>query len=282
MEALERRKKSYHGNIQDSLIREVKTKKKKVKYPDSDGQPIADNTLQFHWITKIKNNLDIMYKNDPNVFVAGALLRYAVEGNNKIRIGPDVMVAFGRPKGDRGAYKMWEEGNIAPQVVFEILSHRNMPKKMAKQFSFYDTYGVEEYYLYDPYKIVLRGWIRLGNDLTEIAYMNGWRSPRLKIQFETTDADLYIYYPDGRKFLSTVEFDNRVEAERQRAELSDQRAEEALRKAEEERLRAELAEQKAEAERQKAETERRKAEEERLRAERLTAKLRELGIEPDL
>src|SRR3990172_4905648 len=274
MEALERRKKSYHGNIQDSLIREVKTKKKKIVYPDSDGQPMSDNTLQYEWMVKVKENLEAMYKNAPDVFIAGDLLWYAVEGNDKIRAAPDAMVVFGRPKGYRGSYKTWEEGNIAPHVVFEILSPGNTHEEMAKKLRFYDKHGVEEYYLYDPYKIVLRGWIRLGNDLTEIAYMNGWRSPRLKIQFETTDADLYIYYPDGRKFLSTVEFDNRVEAERQRAELSDQRAEEALRKAEEERLRAELAEQKAEAERQKAETERRKAEEERLRAERLTAKLR--------
>jgi len=269
MKRLEKRAKSYQGNIQDSLIREVKTKKKKVKYPDSDGQPIADNTLQFHWITKIKNNLDIMYKNDPNVFVAGALLRYAVEGNNKIRIGPDVMVAFGRPKGDRGAYKMWEEGNIAPQVVFEILSHRNMPKKMAKQFSFYDTYGVEEYYLYDPYKIVLRGWTRHGNDLTEIAYMNGWISPRLKIRFEITDTDLHIYRLDSRKFLSTLERYKEYEEAEEAEQMSESlRGEAERRKAEEERLRAELSEQRAEAERQ--------------RADRLAAKLRELGIEPDL
>ncbi len=32
------------------------------------------------------------------------------------------MVVFGRPKGDRGSYKQWLENQIAPQVVFEILS----------------------------------------------------------------------------------------------------------------------------------------------------------------
>ena len=35
------------------------------------------------------------------------------------------MVVFGRPKGYRGSYRQWEEGGIAPQVVFEILSPGN-------------------------------------------------------------------------------------------------------------------------------------------------------------
>jgi Uma2 family endonuclease len=55
------------------------------------------------------------------LFVAGDLLWYPVEGDNKLRQAPDVMVVFGRPKGDRGSYKPWEEDNIPPQVVFEIL-----------------------------------------------------------------------------------------------------------------------------------------------------------------
>ena len=35
------------------------------------------------------------------------------------------MVVFGRPKGRRGSYRQWEEDNIPPQVVFEILSPGN-------------------------------------------------------------------------------------------------------------------------------------------------------------
>jgi Uma2 family endonuclease len=42
------------------------------------------------------------------------------------------MVVFGRPKGDRGSYKQWEENNIIPQVVFEILCPGNRSQEMAK------------------------------------------------------------------------------------------------------------------------------------------------------
>ena len=39
------------------------------------------------------------FNDDPNVFVAGDLLWYPVEGNPKVRSAPDAMVAFGRPNG---------------------------------------------------------------------------------------------------------------------------------------------------------------------------------------
>jgi hypothetical protein len=42
-----------------------------IIYSDSDGQPMADNTIQFRWITVIYYNLAWLYANTSNVFVAG-------------------------------------------------------------------------------------------------------------------------------------------------------------------------------------------------------------------
>lgn len=180
-------------------------KTKKIIYPESDGIPMADNSKQFRVITTIEGNLEILLEDDPNVFIAGDMLWYPEEGNNVLRIAPDVMVAFGRPKGDRGAYLQWKEGNIAPQVVFEILSPGNRPAEMAHKFEFYDLYDVEEYYLYDPDRGRLEGWLRQGRALRPIERMNGWRSPRLGIRFEMQGLDLQLYYPDGRPFLTFLE-----------------------------------------------------------------------------
>jgi Uma2 family endonuclease len=98
---------------------------------------MADNTKQFRWIVVIEQNLDWMYADDPNVFVAGDLFWYLVEGRNTIVNAPDVMVVFGRPKSDRGSYKQWEEEGIAPQVVFEIRSPSN------SQIERFDLSGAE-------------------------------------------------------------------------------------------------------------------------------------------
>jgi Uma2 family endonuclease len=73
-------------------------------YPERDGQPMSDNTKQFRWIVLIKENLEILFADDPQVFVAGDLLWYPVQGRPDIRVAPDAMVVFGRPKGDRGSY----------------------------------------------------------------------------------------------------------------------------------------------------------------------------------
>jgi Uma2 family endonuclease len=252
---------------------------KKIIYPDSDGKPMADNTKQFDWIVKIKENLEQLFADNPDVFVAGDLLWYPVEGNPKIRIAPDAMVAFGRPKGYRGSYKMWEEGNIAPQVVFEVLSPGNRRKEMEEKLGVYEKYGVSEYYVYDPDHIRLTGYIRENSRLCPIENMQGWISPLLKIRFELGKDDLSIYRPDGERFLSPTETDRLRRTAQKEAESERRKAISAQTEAESERRKAVLAELEAVSERQKAALAQQKAEAEYLRAERLAAKLRELGIE---
>jgi Uma2 family endonuclease len=212
-----------------------------IRYPESDGQPMADNTRQFQWIVLIKENLATLFRDQDDVFVAGDLLWYPVEGQSRICRAPDTMVVFGRPKGHRGSYKQWEEDQIAPQVVFEVRSSANTFKEMADKLLFYDSYGVEEYYLYDPEpeKNELTGFQRQGERLRTIDEMHGWRSPRLGIRFDTSGEALRIFAPDGTPFRShqeVVEWAMQAEQER---------------------------------------------EQERQRAERLAARLREMGIDPE-
>lgn len=76
--------------------------------------------------------------------------------------------------------------------------------------------------------------------------MEGWVSPRLRVRFSLDGNDLVLYRPDGRRFETFLELEQRAEAERQRAEA--------------ERLRADREQQ---------------------RAERLAERLRALGVDPD-
>ncbi len=197
-----------------------------IVYPDDDGKPMSDNTWQFEWIVTIEGGLESLYRDDPNVFVAGNLLWYAVEGEPKIRTAPDVLVAFGRPKGRRGSYKQWEEGGIAPQVVFEIRSPGNRFSEMLRKFRFYQKFGVEEYYIYNPDDGSLEGYCRVGKALKAIPKMDGFTSPRLGIRFEPRGPNnLVIIRPDGTRFLTYVELSEQLEVERQapRSRLSSPR-----------------------------------------------------------
>lgn len=85
-----------------------------LHHPDSDGQPMADNRIQFRWIVVIKENLELLFSDRADVFVAGDLLWYP-DQKSLVRQAPDVMVVFGRSKGDRGSYQQWQEDNIAPK-----------------------------------------------------------------------------------------------------------------------------------------------------------------------
>ena len=203
-----------------------------IEYPDSDGQPMAENPLQFQWIVTITESLRWMFVEEPNVFVAGDLLWYPVEGNNKLRIAPDALVVFGRPKGHRGSYMQWLEDGIAPQVVFEVLSPGNRVGEMTRKFAFYEKYGVEEYYLIDPDRLEADGWLRSGERLVAIEQLDDWSSPRLGIRFQVNDQGITLYQPDGRPFRTYDE----VAKELKQAQRE---AEQAHREAEQERARAE-------------------------------------------
>ncbi len=236
-------------------------------YPESDGQPMAENTEQYDWLVKIKENLEILFADREDVFVAGDLLWYpAPDREQASPMAPDVMVAFGRPKGRRGSYRQWEEADIPPQVVFEILSPSNSRTEMAHKRWFYEQYGVEEYYIYDPRYHRLEIYQRQGSRLRLMKHLNGWISPRMGVRFVLTPETLEMYHPNGQPFLSSVE---RARLEYAAAE----RAEHAESVAEQERQRAEHAESAAEQERQRAE-------QERQRAARLAERLRALGIDP--
>ena len=250
-----------------------------IVYPESDGQPMADNTKQFTWIVKIKENLEILFKSNPDVFVAGDLFWYPVEGSNKIKLAPDTMVVFGRPKAHRGSYRQWEEDNIPPQVVFEILSPGNTQDEMDKKKLFYLKHGVEEYYVYDPDRISLEVCIRENNSFKEIKDFSVWTSPRLNIRFDMTGDELVIYYPDGGRFLSPVELSNYAEQENQRAEREKLLKEQETQRAEREKLLKEQETQRAEQERLLKEQEKFLKEQEQLKYQTLLAQLKAKGID---
>ncbi len=227
--------------------------KSEIIYPDDNGEPMSNNTEQFRLIVEIKENLELIFANDPNVFIAGDLLWYPVEGKNKLCQAPDVMVVFGVPKGYRGSYQQWKEDDIAPQVAFEILSPGNRLTPMIEKFKFYECYGVEEYYLYDPEKLKLTGWQRVEEKLEQIEQMDGWVSPRLGVRFQLSETGLQMFGPTGEPFVSFVE----LARLRQEAQMQ----------AQQERLRAQQAEMMLE--------------QERSRSQALESRLREMGIDPD-
>jgi Uma2 family endonuclease len=221
-----------------------------IDYPTSDGQPMAENTLQFDWIVLLKENLDARLP----CFVGGDLLWYPIQGDNRTRVAPDVMVVPGRPKGYRGSWKQWEEEGLPPAVVIEVLSPGNTLREMTAKAEFYARHGVREFIVVDP--ATMTGWAALydeGVRVDDVPDIVGWTSPNLEIRFERVGGELRVIGPDGAPFRNFAE----------------------------ERREAIEARKVAEAEAERANREAERANQEAERAARLAAKLAALGVDPD-
>jgi Uma2 family endonuclease len=188
---------------------------------------MADNTKQMRWIVVLFGNLSALFAGRKDVFIAGDLLWYPVEGQPEINNAPDVLVVFGRPPGDRGSYKQWEEDNIPLTVVFEILSPSNSVLEMDDKRDFYEEYGVEEYYLYDPTTNRLKVWVRRGEVFRQVRPADGFVSPRLGVRFDLSGAEMVVWGPDGQRFLTFEQ----LQAARKQAEQRGTRLAELGRKA---------------------------------------------------
>lgn len=231
-----------------------------VLYPDSDGQPMSDNTLQFDWISTLKGNFDLLFADRSDVFVAGDNLWYPVRGKPKERLAPDVYVVFGRPKGYRGSYRQWVEGGVPLTVVMEVLSPRNTYAEMDTKRGFYDRHGADEFIILDPAPASLgvEAWVRGAGGMARAARLQApadgaWTSPRLGVTFAVGAETLEVVGPDGEVFRSFLETGQRGRAAQQEAARANRQAE---------RSEAKAAAEKA-------------------RADALAERLRELGVDPD-
>lgn len=194
-----------------------------IIYPDSDGQPMSDNTKQYQYIVTLHTGLEALFADRPDVFVAADLLWYAVEGWPSIRCAPDVMVVFGRPKGHRGSYQQWAEGGVAPQVAIEILSPGNTLNEMRAKREFYEEHGIVEYVEYDPDHGKLEVWERQGRKLSKVIFGREWHSKLLDIRLRLeANGELTGLYPDGRKFELPVNEALAARREYKRAERAEE------------------------------------------------------------
>jgi hypothetical protein len=226
-----------------------------VFYPEADGLPMADSTLQWDWMERLKGGLDARTPH----FVASNLFWYPVKGQPKIVVAPDVFVAPGRPKGFRRSYRQWNEDNTPPMLAVEILSENNSVREMVEKQAFYDRHGAEEYVVIDPERHRVDVWVRRDGHLVAVKVVERWVSAT-GLRFAWEDGELVAFGPDGAPMRTVAEEHARAEAEKYRAEAEKSRAE---------------------AEKSRAEAEKSRAEAEKSRAMAMAAKLRSLGIDPD-
>ncbi len=249
-----------------------------IYYPESDGEPVGETDFHISVIFYLRSALRFLFRQTNDIYVAGNMLFYYIEGNPRAFKVPDIFVVKGVAKHDRRTYKLWEEG-VVPCTIFEITSASTRPEDTGAKKQLYESWGVKEYFLYDPLGEYLKprfqGY-RLVRGRYEAIYPERDRSiisrelgailrpeeTLLRVVEQSTG----IHVPEmGEAAEIAEELLQFVATETQRADT--------------ETVRADAESQRAETEAQRAETEAQRAETEAQRADSLEADLIRLRAE---
>jgi len=215
-----------------------------VTYPDSDGLPMAESDTARDYLIYGVEALDSYFRENVNVYVSGNLFIYYEQGNPRAVVAPDVFVVFGVEKKKRLSYKIWEEEGKVPDLVLEITSKSTASEDRGTKRGLYAYLGVKEYFQYDPTADYLKPSLQ-GFRLIEGNYLpipEQLNGDRLSVYSETLGLELWLEANGEMRF-----YDPQTGTKL----LSPREMEQAKHQAEQ-------------------------------RNHKLAAKLRELGIDPDL
>jgi Uma2 family endonuclease len=249
----------------------MKTIKKKIIYPESDGKPMGETPVHRRVMVDLIEELDLWFADDPTVYVSGNMMLYYEEGDPRRNRSPDVQVTFGIAKSvERRVYLVWKEGK-GPDVVIEVTSRKTARVDTGQKMALYrDVLRVREYFIFDPYeeylKPSLQGFRLLRGVYAPIKPVDGRLPSRLLgLHLERFGRECRLYDPETGTWLLTPR-------EEYAAKL---RAEEARKREEEARKREEEARKREEEARKREEEARKREEEARKREEAENQRLRE-------
>ena len=197
-----------------------------IFYPEENGEPMAVSDLHRRILMRTLQVFDEYFKQDPGAYVSGDILIYYVEGDPRKSVSPDVLVAFGLGKKNRGNYLVWVEGKV-PDFAMEFSSKNTYQNDLGRKMELYASLGIQDYFLSDIEGLYLPSPL-MGFTLVDGVYVpisadvdGGLHSPALNLDFHIEDlpADLYtsalnagfpadvaglgIYDPVGEAWLQT-------------------------------------------------------------------------------
>lgn len=123
--------------------------RRRIDYPSSDGQPVAESDFQLGPLLYAVSALRTYFQDRADVYVAGNMFIYYEEGNPDAVVAPDVFVVLGTAKRERMSYMLWEEPK-GPDFVLEITSRSTRTRDQGPKRGTYAFLGVREYFQYDP------------------------------------------------------------------------------------------------------------------------------------
>ena len=132
-----------------------------MNLPETDGQPI-DSDWHRMAMTLLIELARYVLRHHKTGYVAGNMrLYYSLQqARNKDFPGPDFFyVKAADPEKLRDKWEVWEENNLYPDVIIELLSPSTRSKDLGNKKRIYEQeFHTREYFAYDPAKQTLLGW----------------------------------------------------------------------------------------------------------------------------
>ena len=121
---------------------------------------MAETDVHRDLMVELLNALKEHFRNDPQVYVTGNLfLYYLDEEGERQFVSPDIFIVRGIEKRERRYYKLEDEGK-APDVVIELISRHTKVEDLGTKRFLYASFGVREYFLFDPLAESLKPQLR--------------------------------------------------------------------------------------------------------------------------
>jgi Uma2 family endonuclease len=229
-----------------------------VIFPESDlysNEPPVETHLHLQQMLLLLKCLDWLWRDRTDYFASGNLTIYYSPRQRKSEDfrDPDFFAVLDTEKKPRKSWVVWEEDGRYPNIIIELLSKSTaaIDRGLKKQL-YQDIFRTPDYFWFDPDTLEFAGFHLLDGQYEPItANESGYLwSKQLGLYLGIVNGQLRFFTPAG-ELVQTPE--ESAESERQQKQL-------ALAEAETERQQKELALQKA---------------------AQLSAKLQELGIDPD-
>ena len=171
-----------------------------IFYPEEDGEPMAVSDLHRRILMRTLQVFDEHFKQDPGAYVSGDILMYYVEGDPRKSVSPDVLVAFGLGKKNRGNYLVWVEGKV-PDFAMEFSSKNTYQNDLGHKMELYASLGIQDYFLCDIEGLYLPSPL-MGFTLVDGVYVpisadvdGGMHSPALNLDFHIGDVGRWVHSP---------------------------------------------------------------------------------------
>ena len=263
-----------------------------VEYPE--GRWIAQSVCHGDAVGPAREALVHHFRGRKDMLVAMELVVYYQRGNNKARLQPDLQVVFGVGRGNRGSFRVWEEGK-APDFVLEVASPSTAENDARHKAAEYLAIGVREYWRLDPEGSLMRrpleGYSASGGRYGPVEAVESdgtgvWlRSKVLELDLSsrTEDGATVVVFRDpdtGNEFTGELkEAERRLRIVDKRARAAEKRAQDEadLRRTAEEQAREEAGLRRAAEDRANSAEERMRALEGRL--QNITARATRMGRE---